>query len=447
VASHRPLVAIFSLALVLRLAMVVALVLGWGADGFLIDDSASYLWRAAEERWQADMMPLYVLYLSAFRALLGPDPLWPVLGQALIDSLTCVVIAAAAGVLDHRLRLVAGVFAALNPTQIVMATLVLTDTLFLFFYALALWAALAWLERPSWRTAAGCGLALGLGVLTRAMLLPWVLALPVVLLAGGAVMRHRLAPASAQLALALALALALQAPVLARNHAETGGYGLTSQGGVHALYWIVPLVMEARDGTPHGEGARLMAERFAEVVDAANHPDPFSHSRAMSRAAVGVLGELGPGPIAKAWAFGAAINLFSPAVILSTPVRTLPRMGFYATPGESKLDKIVTFLFRNDNSAYTLILLAAATGTVLLRAVQLFGLWRAVRAGLAGKRTVLAATLVLAAWIGFVLVINGPIASAKYRSPAEPAFAVLFALALARRETLAGPFTAARAGV
>ena len=39
------------------------------------------------------------------------------------------------------------------------------------------------------------------------------------------------------------------------------------------------------------------------------------------------------------------------------------------------------------------------------------------------------APLLLIAWILFILVVNGPIASPKYRLPLEPAFAVFVALA------------------
>ena len=79
--------------------------------------------------------------------------------------------------------------------------------------------------------------------------------------------------------------------------------------------------------------------------------------------------------------------------------------------------------------------MVAAVLTLAMRAGQLLGLWRLL---FAGDRLRLAAALLLLAWIGFVLAINGPVASAKYRAPAEPAFAVLLAAALVRRRP---PFT------
>jgi 4-amino-4-deoxy-L-arabinose transferase-like glycosyltransferase len=422
--SARIAAAIFALALALRLAVIALLYGLWGPEALLIEDSGAYRMAAAEGLRRADMVPIYLGFLRAF----GADPLWPVLGQAVIDSLTCLVIAGMATTLAPRLAAPAGVIAALNPTQLVMTSLVLTETLFLFFCALALWAALAWLQQPRWRLAFAIGLVLGLGILTRVMLLPWALVLPALLLAALMIARRPVTPALPQIAAGGAVVACLVLPIAYDNEERFGGFGLSSQGGTHALLWLAPLVLESADGTSHAEGAARMQERFAETI--AGDGDPFARSRAMTAAAFEALAELGPLPLAKAWAYGAAINLFSPAIILASPVRTLPRTGFFATEGEGKLDKIVTFLFRNDNATYAWLLLLGAMGTLVLRLGQVWGLWRLLRSG---DRAVLASALLLLAWIGFVLAINGPIASAKYRSPAEAAFVVLLAAGLPRR--------------
>jgi hypothetical protein len=195
--------------------------------------------------------------------------------------------------------------------------------------------------------------------------------------------------------------------------------------------------MEAKDGTSHADGVAQINARFPEIRAEGELADPFKRSRAMNRAAMEMLAELGPVPIAKAWVFGAAINLLSPALILTSPVRALPRTGFYDTPGETKADKVVNFLFHNDNRLYGWLLLLSSVGTLLCRVVQLNGAWRMLRNGLGGDRLGLVLGLWLAAWIGFVLAINGPIASAKYRAPMEPVLAVLIAAGWTRRN----PFT------
>jgi hypothetical protein len=426
----RSLALMFALALGLRLIVAIALYLGGGADAFLIADSGDYLAIARGELASTQFMPLYPWFLRAHVAMFGPSPVWPVMSQLVVDSATCVVAARLAAVLDARLALPAGLLAAINPVQVVMATLVLTETVFVFFCALALWAAFEWLRAPRWQWSAAIGLAVGFAILTRAMLVPWALGLVVVLMIAARVLGPLTRARAGQAVLAAAVALAIQVPVVLDNHARHGGWGLTAQGGTYALLWVVPLVMEAKDGTPHAEGARQMQERFAALLDAPAERDPYGHSRALSRAAFGVLAELGPVPIAKAWAIGAAINLFAPAVILTQPVRTLPRTGFYATPGRTKLDKVRAFLFENDNPLYGWVLLAAAVGTLAWRAVQALGLWRGVRAAIAGDRVLGAALVLLMVWIGYILAVNGPLASAKYRAPIEPALMVLAALAI-----------------
>ena len=50
-----------------------------------------------------------------------------------------------------------------------------------------------------------------------------------------------------------------------------------------------------------------------------------------------------PSAIAKAWVIGAAINLASPAIIISPPIAQLPRTGFFATKGASMTAKIRQF--------------------------------------------------------------------------------------------------------
>lgn len=421
---------IFLLAVAVRWAAALVLFVGWGAPGLMIEDSASYLARAGSVR-VPDLMPVFPAYLTLVQAIFGAGPLWPVLGQGLIDGMTCVAIAGAAGTINPRLFAPAGLVAAFNPTQIVMASLVLTETLFICFCALALWAMTRWLRDAGWQPVIGLGLALAAAGLTRVMLLPWVLAVPVLMLVTGWMRAHPVKRLVPQAAVAVLLPGFALGAIAVDNQARFGGFGLSNQSGGHLLGWVVPLVMEARDGTPRDEGARILSERFADL-EAMGPDDSFARSRAQTRAAFTVLGELGPAAVAKAWLVGAAINLGAPAVILTTPVRTLPRTGFYATPGDSKFDKIVNFLFRNDNTAYALILAGAGLATLALRGLQVLGLWRLVGGGAEKDRTARAAALILFAWIGFVLAVNGPVASAKYRAPAEPAFVILLAVGLTR---------------
>ena len=294
----RSCLLIFVCALLVRAAGGGVLFLWFGESGFLISDSFDYLDHAASGRDQTQFMPIYLLFLSAHMSVFGSSVVWPILSQIIIDSATCVVVARLAADLDQGLGIPAGLFAVVNPVQIVMATLVLTETLFVFACALALWATVRWLRSPNWSTAGAIGLAIGFGISVRAMLLPWALVLPAVLVIAAVLAGRFSRGLVGQAVFATLLALVIQTPVMLSNHDRYGGWGLTTQSGAYALLWLVPLVLEAKDGTPHADGARMMNQRFADLTDPAALSNPFDHSRAMSRAALGVLHELGPVPIA-----------------------------------------------------------------------------------------------------------------------------------------------------
>ncbi len=427
--SNRLFWLVFTSALVIRFAYVLGFYLGIGPDALTANDSIAYASSASQildqgvGAWQVDLMPLYTLFLAAHYAIQGSmDPLFPVLTQCALDALTAVMAGLIAGRLDRKLALPAGLFAALCPSLIVTAGIIYTDSLFLFFATAALLAAQRWLQRPGWICAAVLGAALGLALLTRVMVAPWAVGLLAALPFGALLLRRFNWRAPLQMGLVALLCAGLQTPVLVRNAIEFDSFGLTAQGGRHALYWIAPLVRETVDGTPQDAGADDLRQRF-DATEAATETNPFRRSNAMSAYALDELGRLGLGAIAKSWTIGAAINLSAPATILSPPVAALPRTGFYDTPGAGKGEKIVNFLFANDNPTYAWILLVSLVGLVLSRLVQLGGVVSLARR----SREVLVALLLLLGWIAFILLINGPIASAKYRLPIEPAMAVFFA--------------------
>ena len=98
----------------------------------------------------------------------------------------------------------------------------------------------------------------------------------------------------------------------------------------------------------------------------------------------------------------------------------LPRTGFYDTPGANMIEKMFNFMFHSDNSLYAWILLGGIAGMMVVRLMQLAGFVALIRAGQG-----YAGLLVLAGWCAFILLVNGPVASPKYRLPMEPVLAML----------------------
>ncbi len=431
-AAGRRAAAIFVVALAARAVYLAAI---YSGDASLSHgDSAMWLLLAADPTgWMgtAERMPLYPLYLKLVAGMFGPDPLFAVCGQLVIDSATCVVVARIAARLcgpeNGRAVWIAGLLAAFNPTQIVMSAVLLGDTLFVFFVAGTIDACLRWLERPDARVAAFAGLWAGLAFLNRAVILPPLVLMPVAFAALALWRGSAPFQALRHAAFFAVTAGAFVAPVVAHNWIAFGEPGVTAQGGYHAAHWIVPLVREAKDGTPFATTAAEVGAEFERLSDENPPTTPFETSRLWTRIARARLVELGAGAIAKAWATGMAINLLSPAVLMSPPLMQLPRTGFYATTGRSPLDKMATFLWSNDNANYARWLLAGAAIELPLKMLALAGLASCLFRP--GRR--LAATA-LAGWALFVLLASGPVAAPKYRLPIEPV-CIAFAAAAFRR--------------
>ncbi len=425
---------IFAAALAIRWGYVLAIHAMLGAQGLQGVDSISFLIQAEHQAaafhagglsgwgWVGSntiVMPLFVWILTACHLIAGSSTaLAYVLLQGILDAGTCVLVYRLAATFNPAFAMPAAVAAVINPTQIVLSGLVYNDTPFLLFATLALLAALWWLQRPAFSTALLLGVALGAAALTRVMIVPAIPVLLVFLLAALAIMQRLRRAHLGQLAAAAVIAALCLAPTLIRNAKDYDAWSLTSQGGQHLAFWIVPLVQEAKDGTPWSQGYEAMQQRVK-----ARYPtmsgNPFLHSAQLEAVGREEITALGVGAMAKAWLLGAAINLASPALVLSPIVSALPRTGFYATQGASTLEKIRNFLFATDNALYAWILITGIAGLIVMRCVQLAGLPGMLRSGH------WPGVLLLGGWCVYVLLVNGPIASPKYRLPMESTFALL----------------------
>lgn len=374
-----------------------------------------------------ERVPGYILFLAAMRLVAGPSPLAPVLVQILIDAATCVAIARLAGTLRPQLARPAGVAAALAPNLIINATQVLSDSLFLLPFTLFLTASLRAAERNCLRQAALAGLWLGASTMVRPT--PWILiaVMPLLLALLGRGWRRRAAMAGAL----LAVAVAVVTPWLARNAMVAGHWQMSSQTGVHALYWVVPLTREYGAGIPPEQTKALMNERLAARLAARGRdslPDnPFESSATMSALAKEAMLESGVGVMARAWATGAAINLLSPALVAAPPVQHMTRPSFYETPGGTAVAKLTNYLKDAAGTPFFWVMAAGLAGTALARLFQLGGTVAALRGAWPWR-----SVAVLAVVAAYMIAVTGPITGVKYRLPLEPILIVLLADGLVR---------------
>ncbi len=437
--TARQLWLIFGFALLLRL-INLALLADHPAYFFDQLDAGRY-WAIARELLESgrfdydlggriepvtDVMPFYPGLLAAVQWLAGDAPWLLVLIQSAMDGVTCVLIALLGAMLSPRVGLVAGLLAATSINLILSAAQVMTDTPFLLFFTLMLWAAARFLRAPHWHWALLAGLAGGLATATRPISLAFLLVAAVTVLV---VMLVRRLGAGRALGATLAFALAAALPILptvARNLDRFGTPAITSQGGHHMIYWVVPLTKQRLDGTPWkasvDEANRLYAQRLAELSLKNDDLHGFQYNGIKAQIAMEQLKQLPAGALALAWAEGIAVNLASPSIILDPRVRTLPKPSFYLTEGQGLGERVWTFV----TSASPAYQAAFAVG---LASSALFLLLEAAGFVLLARRNGWAAFFA-AGVLGYFLLINGPVATPKYRLPMEPVLLVLSALAL-----------------
>ncbi|MGD9838238.1 MAG: ArnT family glycosyltransferase [Afipia sp.] len=429
------LLKIFVAALAVRWIYALAMYALMGDGGLKGVDSLTYTSVASDfanalrtgmvhgPQWFGDYvytMPLYH-WLSAIPFLIFGNTYGTiayVLMQGILDAGTCLAVYGIASRISARVALAAALCAILNPTQVVLSGLFYTDTPFIFFVAMAFLAVLRWHEAPSWRNAILLGLFLGCAALIRAIIVPWGF-FALVLLAAWVLLR-KLALRKVATILAAFLALTTCVGVIvAKNVAVFGTPGLTPQRGIHLALWVVPLAREMQDRTPYMTSYNELEKRTIERFGP--HPaNPFEQSRQYTIIAKEALKDIPFSAIAKSWLSGMTINLISPGILLSPPVLQLPRPGFYNTPGSSFFDKAYNYVFHSGQPAYTWCLLIGSAGLAVMRILQLVGF-----IALARRAANWPALFLAASWVGYILLVNGPVASPKYRLPLEPLFNVL----------------------
>ena len=432
-------IIIFVVALTLRL---IYLAVNCGApDDFKAPDSVMYEQLAdtfletggfnrAEGVPETERVPGYIAYLALFHLFAGDSPLWPVLGQLIINSLTCVLIALLAAQLKPQLFLLTGILAALNLNMIANSAIILTDTLFLAFFTAMLVAMACYIQKPNTMNAALAGICLGLALLTRSvvMFFPPVLLLSLLLAAWfKRISIGRVAGHVTVCTLTIAL---LIFPLIQRNVNEFGHYGLVTQGGAHSLYWIVPLAREYADGVPMAETQKEMRDRMGIHLKKKGLKElpvnPFERNALFMPVAKNAILELGAWKIIKAWAVGSAINISAPAIISVPLVSKMERPSFYETAGDTPIAKIINYFTKTSSRLFVVLILLAGFATALARVLQLVGLFRIGRSqGLPS-----APCLFLIATAVYFLAVTGPVTGVKYRLPIEPFLVILLAEAL-----------------
>ena len=433
--SNRYLLATFSIALAVRL---INLLLLSGPDAFFSQNDSTMYWSlgaalahspsfVAPLLSSTERMPLYPLLLGGVQSLFGDVPAVVTTLQAVVDSGTCLLIAALGGLYSRQVGLIAGLLAALSANLIIHSTQILTESTFVFFFSAFLYAGARFLRMPDVRLALIAGTAGGLSLMVRpvsAILL--VAAVPVVFF-GAILLGRRMVVAFTTTALFLAGVIVPVAPVVLRNVTVYDSWKLMSETGEHLAFWIVPLVTQRATGAAFEVTAAHMRARFGDELTErglTRELNPFVLDAVKVDLARKTMAELPRIAFAEAWVEGMIVDIAAPAILVDPRVRALPKPDYYSTPGQSLWSRSQTYLFDSPGlyqgifvvsvlAALPFLLLQVAGFVMLVRERP----WAAVFAG---------------GTLAYFLMVNGPVATPKYRLPMEPVLIVLTAIALER---------------
>ncbi len=375
---------------------------------------------------ETERLPLYFLYLIPFRAVFGDSVLPVLISQALLDGATCVIIARIGQMISPAVGLASGMLASVWPNFVIHSGLILTDTLFLFFFSLVLLFAARFLASGSLQDAVAAGLLCGLAIMTR----PVALYLPLAMSVAAPFVAYRHRPERLRSALAAVIvfvtAMAPVLPIAIRNISHFDTFQLTSVTGTHLQGWIVGYSRGLQDGRSFNESSQRMNEEFRNILKAEGVDPELLNQFEISARQVGharaALADLSLTVILGAWLQGMSLNTLAPALVIEPRIRALNEGSFIDTKGGSFLDRLKTFLKGNSSAYVTWVLIGAFAGGIaaLLQFMGWALLWRWQ------PYAVLFASLAIL----YFLLVNGPVASPKYRLPFEPVLILFQAFAI-----------------
>ena len=379
-----------------------------------------------------DRVPGYPAFLAAVYTIFGENNIAVVAVQAFIDSLTCVVIGLIAETVIARSFLVSGFISVINLNMIVLSGMILTDTLFLFLFSLFILFIFNYLKYPTKIQLFTAISFLCLATLVRPVSYYLVFFL-LPLLIGLFVWKNiTFKQAIYSLVLYIIPVLIAFGSLHYRNYDEYNSFSLTSQGGGHALNWVVPASYQYSGQGSYQEG-KTFAKSYIERSMSRDNIDglsdnPFERSSYRIKAAKDALEDLGLMNMLHAWSVGAAINMLTPSAAYMPVVRAMEHPSFYATPGDGAVEKLINYVTNTNGLFYLSIIAIGTLISIVFIIIFVYGLYKmAYFAWVENRnREILFLSLFI---IIYFFAITGPIIGVKYRLPVEPIMTLFFAYA------------------
>lgn len=370
-----------------------------------------------------ERLPGYPIFLSTIYNVFGENNVAVLVVQAIIDSLTCVVIGLIAELIVPRGFLVAGMISACNLGMVILSGMILTDTLFLFLFSLFILLAFYYVKNLGIFNLFMAFFVLSLSVLIRPVSYYLIFLLLLLLIGFFVWKRMSLKQIVGSLLLVTIPIAMVLTPVHYRNYTEYSSLALTSQGGGHVLGWVVPATYQYSGQGTYQEGQKLSKYAFDKAMYKDSYQisdkNPFDKSNYKMRVAKDILMELGVINMLHAWTAATVINLSTPSIAYMPVVRSMDHPSFYSTIGDGAINKLFNYVKNTDNLLYLLLITIGTVTSLVFLYLSLFGFYIILKTTCTNKNN-LEILLFSVVIIAYFIIITGPIVGVKYRLPIEP---------------------------
>jgi len=378
-----------------------------------------------------ERVPGYPFFISIIYSLFG-ESLWNVIFiQAILDSISCVVIALMAKMLFNRGFWIAGALSAINLNMIILSAALLTDTLFLFLFVLFLFSLIKYLQGVHVKWLSLLALFISLATLVRPSsyyLLPLVL---FGLIGWRLWHKDSILKIGKLFIIYIVITGVFLGGIHHRNYQQYESKALVSQAGTHFLGWVVPAVYQYSGQGSYQEGLAIAKERLSVSLQRDNLSklplNPFESSAYQANVGKDILLKFGIVNILKAWAAGSLINVLAPSSAYAPMVRSMKHPSFYQTQGNGVIDKLLNYVQDTSGALYLSILVVGTISSVVFLLLSVFGIFKSIMI----LPPITTTSLLLL--IVYFFLITGPIVGTKYKLPIEPILTLFAAYFLSMR--------------
>ncbi|MDC3024320.1 glycosyltransferase family 39 protein [Alphaproteobacteria bacterium] len=366
-----------------------------------------------------ERMPGSFLFFQFAMWIVGKSLFNVLVIQIFLDSITCIIIAFIARTLNKNLFILAGTLSALSPLMIIISSQILSDTIFLFFFSIAILCLLIFTQYKKEYSIYLGALFLGLALSTRAVVLPIIFFSLLLIIFISYRNNFSFLKISRIISIFIILSFALVLPRVLNNHNNFNTFSLTSQSGSHFAYWVLPAILDFDSEykqSQYKERLEGLKKNFNKDIS------PFQQSEKLKIEAFNFLLDTEKKLILLAWSKGVILNILSPPFVIDTRFRSLPHPSFYGNSRNLKqwLAKIFNKIeYKN----YMILLCISGIFSLCFLILFLYGLY------LICKNHFQTATIFIIIGLYF-LIVTGPVYSPKYIHPILPMLIILEALSL-----------------